>query len=194
MADRGKRARAKRGEGSRLRDEIVKAAMRLCDENGGPSTVSVRGLARAVGATPPALYLHFKDKGEILAAAAERRFQDLERELDRLVAGGDDALETLASVAASYVRFGIRHRELYRILTEHAAAGSAARPPGLDHLASALRGCVETGALDGDSRQLAALLWAALHGLVLATGRLPDLSGDAAERFLDLQIEGLLSI
>jgi AcrR family transcriptional regulator len=191
MPVKSKRSRARRGEGARLREEIVEAAAHLANENGSPSAVSIRGLAGAVGVTPPALYLHFKDKDEILLAAAHRHFEALEHELGALLDSGSDELEVLAAASRAYVRFGAKHRGLYDLL---ARAGAGSHPPGFDHLVSAVRRCVDAGALEGDPEEIAALLWSALHGLVLTKGRLSTLDDDALERFLDVQIEGLLSV
>ena len=61
-----RRTRARRGEGERLREEILDAAERLLIETGNRDAVSIRAVAEAVGVTPPSIYLHFADKTELL--------------------------------------------------------------------------------------------------------------------------------
>jgi AcrR family transcriptional regulator len=50
-----RRHRARRGEGDRLREEILAAAERLLLETGDESAVSIRAVADAVGVTPPSI-------------------------------------------------------------------------------------------------------------------------------------------
>ena len=66
-----RRARARRGEGPRLREEILAAATRLLAETGDEEAVSIRAVAEAVGVTPPSIYLHFADKTELIFAVCE---------------------------------------------------------------------------------------------------------------------------
>jgi AcrR family transcriptional regulator len=65
MADTGarvqRRRRARRGEGEKLREEILEAAERLLLQTGSEEMVQVRAVAEAVGVTPPSIYLHFAD-------------------------------------------------------------------------------------------------------------------------------------
>ena len=60
------RTRAKRGEGDKLRTEILAAAERLLIETGSKDAVSVRAIADACDCTPPAIYLHFRRQGRAL--------------------------------------------------------------------------------------------------------------------------------
>ena len=55
------RARNRRGEGARLRDDIVAAAVALLDETGDQAAVSLRAVARRVGIAAPSIYRHFAD-------------------------------------------------------------------------------------------------------------------------------------
>jgi AcrR family transcriptional regulator len=74
-----RRTRARRGEGERLRGQILEAAERLLVEAGDEQAVTIRDVAEAVGVTPPSVYLHFADKDELLFAISERNFAELDR-------------------------------------------------------------------------------------------------------------------
>ncbi|MCW2899567.1 MAG: transcriptional regulator, TetR family, partial [Streptosporangiaceae bacterium] len=52
-------------------DEILDAALNLVDE-GGPTAVSVRGIATRVGVAPNAVYTYFADKAAVVKALVER--------------------------------------------------------------------------------------------------------------------------
>src|SRR5258707_15426215 len=58
------------------RDSIVNGAIALADAE-GLDAVTIRRLAQDHKVTPMALYLHFKDKGELLDGFAERLFADV---------------------------------------------------------------------------------------------------------------------
>jgi AcrR family transcriptional regulator len=61
-----RRPRLPRGEGRRLRGEIMAAAERLLIDTGSQEAVSIRAVADAVGVTPPSIYRHFADKSELI--------------------------------------------------------------------------------------------------------------------------------
>ena len=52
-------------------DEILDAALALLDQ-GGPTAVSVRGIAARVGVAPNAVYTYFPDKAAVVKALVER--------------------------------------------------------------------------------------------------------------------------
>lgn len=54
------------GEGQQLRQEILDAAARLLRAASSPEEITLRGIAREVGITAPAVYGHFKDKAELM--------------------------------------------------------------------------------------------------------------------------------
>src|SRR5919202_380443 len=116
MTPATRRARARRGEGELLRNDILAAAERLLIQTGDDDAVSIRAIADAAGVTPPSIYLHFSDKNELLAAVCEARFRDFDQYLQDATAGIDDPVEALGARGRAYVRFGLEHPEHYRIL------------------------------------------------------------------------------
>ena len=69
-----RRHRARRGQGEALRGEILAAARELLAETGNQEAVSVRAVAERVGITTPSIYLHFKDKDDLLDAVCAEVF------------------------------------------------------------------------------------------------------------------------
>ena len=73
------------------RDAVVDAALALGDAEGIDS-ITIRGLAQKLSVTPMALYWHFADKEAVLAATADRLWDEALGELDALPpANGRDA-------------------------------------------------------------------------------------------------------
>ena len=50
------RRRNRRGEGDRLRDEIITAASQIIGETGDDSALTLRGVARRLGIAAPSIY------------------------------------------------------------------------------------------------------------------------------------------
>lgn len=168
-----RRRRARRGEGERLREQIIEAVERLLIETGDEAAVTIRAVADAVGVTPPSVYLHFADKDEMLFAVCERNFAELDRLTQEAAAGSTDPLESLALRGRAYVRFGVEHPEQYRILF----MGKPSRTPedfdlerlgdaaAFGHLLEHVTTCVQSGLIQGDPLQVSLVLWAGVHGL-----------------------------
>ena len=111
-----RRSRARRGEGDLLRDEILAATERLLFDAGDPEAVSIRAVARAVGVTPPAIYLHFADKTELIHQVCENHWDRLNADLRAAVGDVDDVMVWLETVGRAYIDWGLTHPEAYRIL------------------------------------------------------------------------------
>src|SRR2546421_757226 len=110
-----RRARAPRGSGDRLRDEILEAATDLLLETGHANAVSIRSVAERVGVTPPSIYLHFADKDALLDAVCARYFEKLDEEMQRVAADQASTIDVLRAQGLAYVRFALKNPELYRI-------------------------------------------------------------------------------
>src|ERR1700752_240116 len=88
------RMQNRRGEGPRLRAEIIDAAARLLVEK-GPEAVSLRAIARRAGITAPAIYAHFDGLDEVLEAIVANNFQMLADYLRGAVEGHTDPVARL---------------------------------------------------------------------------------------------------
>jgi AcrR family transcriptional regulator len=180
MATQGiARTRNRRGEGDRLRDEIVAAAVELLDETGDQGAITLRSVARRVGIAAPSIYRHFPDQPAIMLAVVRQALAELETELRAaLTAVGDDPRQRLQALCDTYLTFAERHPERYRTMfgglwkptlgessvTEADLASLGDATLGL--LAEALQACVAAGyATSTDPRADAVALWLGMHGL-----------------------------
>src|SRR5437016_8326321 len=116
MSSPAARIRYRRGEGARLREDILEAASRLFFEQGGAEGMTIRAVAAAAGVSPPAVYLHFADKDELIFAVCQGLFARLDEALESAAAGIDDPLEAVKARGRAYVRFGLEHPDHYRVL------------------------------------------------------------------------------
>jgi AcrR family transcriptional regulator len=198
------RHRARRGEGDKLRREILGVAEKLLVETGDESNVSIRSIADAVGCTPPAIYLHWSDKDELFHEVCSGRFKEFDDWIEEAGAQSDDPLESLRLRGKAYVRFGLEHPEVYRLLMLTKAEGNIDEPGHeagracFTHLVEAVDRCVKSGAFtDVDPLVASLALWAGVHGLTSLLITFPDFDWrdvDALIDFtLDVAIEGLLA-
>ena len=200
-----RRARARRGEGSRLREEILAAATRLLVETGDEEAVSIRAVAEAVGVTPPSIYLHFADKTELIFAVCEEQFRQLDAEMAAAAAGAADPLEALRRRGQAYVRFGLRNAEAYRVLfmykdhvPEDFDRETMARSETFNHLVDSVQRCLDAGVFKpGDPLQISIGLWVLVHGitsLLLAAPGFPWPAEPAelVDRLIADHLQGLL--
>ena len=199
----GQRPRARRGEGERLREEILAAAERLLMETDDQEAVSIRAVADAVGVTPPSIYLHFADKQDLIFAVCERHFQRFDRMAEEAAAGAADPLDALRRRGRAYIRFGLENPEHYRILfmTKPARQPAMWTPERManafafwNHVA-AVQACVDAGLIRaGDPLPIALQLWASVHGITALFISNPDFPWPDRERLiedlLDLLVRG----
>ncbi|MFJ8748426.1 TetR/AcrR family transcriptional regulator [Streptomyces sp. NPDC102441] len=173
------RARNRRGEGGRLREDIVTAAMELLDETGDERAITLRSVARRVGIAAPSIYPHFSDQPAIMLAVVRQEFAGLGNSLRAAVAeAGDDPRRRLYAVCHAYLEYARLHPERYRTmfgglwipdlagssLTEQDLATLGAE--SMQILIDALADCARTGSVTStDVSADAVALWVGLHGL-----------------------------
>ena len=203
MTNAADRVRNRRGEGSRLREDILAAASSLLDETGQEQSVTLRAVARRIGIAAPSIYGHFADRETILLAVVQQAFAELTGELTaaRAAAGGDP-VEGLRAVGAAYLDFARRRPQRYRVMfggawdataaVEAASVSQAdAQALGGDALAvlaGVLHACVAAGrSRSTDPYGDSVALWVGLHGLAHQRAVIPNFPwpADTADRIVE---------
>ena len=168
------RRRAPRGQGDRLRGEVLSAAMDLLAETGDEEAVSLRAVAQRVGVSVPSIYLHFADKQALLDAVCEAVFDALYVRMREASEGAPHAFEGLRRQGIAYVNFAVANPEHYRIVLMRKSAGGDPVAAATDmviatgafgHLMASVQECVEAGLFEGEPLELGLRLWAAAHGV-----------------------------
>lgn len=182
------RQRNPRGQGERLRDEIVTAAALLLDETGSSDTVTLRAVARRAGISAPSIYRHFPDAQAILLAIAQEAFERLGQ---RLAEAADeehgDPTARLVRVAHAYLVFAEEHPSRYRVMfgglwTADLTRGDAITQADvtalgqetLGVLTTCLVDCISAGTSSStDPHSDVIALWLGLHGLAHQRAAVP---------------------
>ncbi len=170
-----RRARARRGDGDKLRQEILTAAGNMLALTSDESAVSIRALADAVGVTPPSIYLHFADKDELLIEVCELNFDHVSRAVEEAAAEASNPVDAIKLACVAYARFGLEHPEVYRILfmrkastpeREQIEMGQLLNSSGYGWLLRSVHECMDAGLMRRTDPMLAVLgIWSLVHGI-----------------------------
>ena len=170
--DQARRQRNPRGQGERLREDIIEAASHLLEDPGGPP-LSLRAVARQAGVAATSVYLHFDDVESLVRAVASRRFTDLIRAQDAASTDLADPCERLRAACLMYCEFGVAHPGHYQVtFTNPLPVGEDVpwdQMPGQaawQHFVEGVAPCLGLPADDPESMRTALLLWQQLHGTV----------------------------
>jgi AcrR family transcriptional regulator len=193
-----RRTRARRGEGDKLREEILEATERLIIREGSTDKVSIRDIAEEVGCTPPSIYLHFEDRDALIFAVCERIFQALEAVSREASEGVTDPVEAVRSCGRAYVRFGLDHPEQYRIMFMSRTQDSMTplllerlkQASGFGLVVERAQRCVDAGMFPAeDAFFLACGLWSSVHGITSLLIAKPWFPWPDVERLVDHVID-----
>ncbi len=198
-----KRPRNPRGEGDRLREEIVEASASLIAENGA-ETLSLRAIARKAGITAPAIYRHFADLAEVREAVTASTFDKLAEYLRRSGEAPTEPASRLRALCRAYVEFGRQHPQQYAILFSRTLGISAEPDKTVENmrgqeafaiLADAIRACADEGASEStDPAEDAIAIWVALHGYVGLQTAVPDFPWPPTDALLDVMVDRLARV
>lgn len=159
-----------------LRKNILDASMKLFVEEGFEK-VSIRRIAEIIEYSPTTIYLHFKDKDEILFHLCEIGFQKL-TEYNQNLQDFRNPLVRLHKMGENYLRFGLAHPEYYDLMFIQPAPMAALEAMGctdewhsgdkaLDHLKLVISECMEAGLICKGNVDVASMaIWSTVHGLV----------------------------
>jgi len=172
------RERNRRGEGLRLRQDIVQAAANILNAGGSAASVSLRDIARQVGISAPSIYTHFPDRDSIVLAVVQDTFVELKDRLEtQMNRPGLEAVARLRAVCVAYLDFALEWPQRYQILfggvwnlAEAQKSSSVGAVVVGDEvfalMVEAIAQCVVAGQSSStDPAADASALWVALHGL-----------------------------
>jgi AcrR family transcriptional regulator len=159
------RRRNARGEGSRLREDIVQAAIALIDGSPRATPLTLRGVARETGVSAPSIYAHFTDLAALEEAVLAESFRELEASVRSAIEGAADPALALHAAGLAYVRFGWEHPDRYRRM--FSASGYAPDAVSVfDVVERMITASVAAGqSTSDDPHGDAFLLWVGMHGM-----------------------------
>jgi AcrR family transcriptional regulator len=180
----GRHSRNPRGEGTRLRQEILDAASEILETTGSREGITLRAIARAVGIAAPSIYAHFPDREAILDQLCADGFAELRRTLEAAMVPFRDPVERLVAGCQAYLLYSAEYPRRYRALFQHPERGTRQRPidpaslaqgaATLNVLVEGIADCARAGrSASQDHFADAVAVWVALHGLATLLAEMP---------------------
>jgi AcrR family transcriptional regulator len=192
--EKAPRARNARGEGQRLRDEIIAAAIKVLSAIGAEDPFSLRAVAKEAEIAPPSVYIHFADRNVLLLAVLEKLFREqvaIRAAAEDVAAGGGGGpWERLLARSIAAVELGLKHPGHYKVLFEGRVVLRLNDPRIADFGRPLLVRSIELirdikpirakARVSQDPQRLALLLWSGLHGVISLRINKPTLDWPSA--------------
>jgi len=161
------RVRAAKGHGGLLRNQLLDIADQLL-EDGGADALTVRAVATRAGVSPPAVYLHFASKRELVHAACLRVWSSLFIELEAVSRDVADPVTALHETCVAYIAFGLRHPSQYRLVMagEATEASRQNEDACFRYFRDKVAACLDAGVPVESRTETARVLCAGVHGAV----------------------------
>ena len=195
------RARNRRGEGTRLRSELIEAARQLLMTAERESDVSIRAVTRAAGAAPQSFYLQFANLDELLREVYKLEFGLQYEVLTAAIDSAADPVAALRVACRAYYGYAQQHPGRYRAMTglrdrAHDTRDPATFPgmPSFDLTVRAVEAALAAvGRRDADPRTATASLWAWVHGVIVLRADRPAFPWPPADDMLDTIVAQFLA-
>ena len=97
------------------KQKLMEATRHMIDTDGLDS-VSMRDLGKEVNLSRSAVYRHFKNKDDLLAAIAAQDFEMIKNHIFKLIEKIDDPKKLIYEIFYSFYNFGIRNQEQYQLM------------------------------------------------------------------------------
>lgn len=110
------RQRYARGEGAKLRIDLLNAAAELMATHESIEAISLRAVARRAGVSPTAVYRHFDDHLDLLAQAVDYCWTNFRDAMQQGRDSSPDPFVALHNTGLNYIKFAMRHHGQYRVI------------------------------------------------------------------------------
>lgn len=167
------RHRNPRGQGDRLRADLIEATIELMARTGDPDEITLRAVARQAGVAPNSIYRHFEDRDALVQAACEELFAEFQQSLDDAAEGATDCFDELRRRGGGYAEYAMAEHGHYRVLfssktpTAITDFGDSAGAQSFFRIIELIQRCIDAGAQPGaDATAVAFDLFSSLHGIV----------------------------
>lgn len=182
------RERNPRGQGERLRIDLIDAAVDLIAETGSVDGVSLRAAAKRAGVSPMAVYNHFTDKEALLVAAVEHCWDEFQAAIAATLHEPEPSAR-LRAAGDAYVRFALEHPGRYAVMFSGTRnLPERAVPIGMsafDTLVAMVADILDAHNDGRDPAFVAVQVHTWIHGMVSLLGCAPDGPWPSTEALLD---------
>ena len=194
--------RKAKGDGHLRRTEILAAAQKIFVECGYEGA-TIRRIADEVGVSSTALYMHFRDKSEILVEICSDTFSHIIASNAGLAARDMDPVARVREMLEAYMQFGLDNPHAYQLVL---GPSTTEIPPDKLSILTELgaknfklfSGAIEqirdAGRLrNNDVDAVAQVLWAGPHGLINLLINHPNFNWTDRDALVKLMLDGLFA-
>jgi AcrR family transcriptional regulator len=188
-----------RGQGERLREEIISAAVRMLDELADDEALSLRAVARTVSIAATSVYLHFPDRDALVLAAMDRCHHELVGAGDAAEAAhSQDPAAQLRARNLAQIGWAEDHPGLYKVLHEskvNRRLGMPFKEVMVERAIATVQRCMDAGIIPADDAAIVAIdLRTAVNGMLSQRINEPDLPWPPAAEQLDRFLTKLVGL
>ncbi|MFZ4605367.1 MAG: TetR/AcrR family transcriptional regulator [Caulobacter sp.] len=193
-------ARKPKGDGHMRRGEILQAAERIFIAEGYQGA-TIRKIADEVGVSSTALYMHFRDKDEILLEICDSAIAVLLKQNSEIAVRPIDAVARVRLMLDAYITFALENPNAYQLVfcghsgvlsDDKQAATEALGDSCYDKFLGAVREIGASGRLrTGTVESAAQAMWAACHGLVALLLTKPTFHWSPTDELRGVLLDGL---
>ncbi len=191
-----RRQRNQRGEGARLKQELVEAAMRILDRQPG-AQLSLRMVAKEAGVAAPSVYRHFPDARAMMTEIVSVCWAQMGDRMAEAATAADDPMVRLTAQLSAYVHYAMERPSRYQLLfalssgVEHDLEGPLR--PAYRLVRDAIEAVGATGRClpSADSASATVLALSMVHGRIAIAHLSPLREGNNAAGVKDFVLETL---
>jgi AcrR family transcriptional regulator len=181
-----------------VRHQILDAAREIFAAE-GVEALTMRRVAERIEYSPTTIYLHFKDKAELVQAICDETFAGLIKRLEELAKKHKNPFDYLDAGLRAYVDFGLKHPSHYWVTfvvgppsVAYEYEGSSGQR-AFEFLRGTVRACIDAGLMRKvDVDATAQMLWMTVHGLVAQLVGNKSFPFVARQKLIDAQMDMLL--
>ncbi len=196
-----KSARKAKGDGHLRRAEILRAAERIFIAEGYEGA-TIRKIADEVGVSSTCLYMHFRDKDQILLEICTVAMEELLAMNSEFAARPVDPVERVRMMLTAYVEFALENPNAYRLIFCASPLATSDQKQRItlelgaqcfERFSGVIREITAQGRLKiGDPRTVHQAMWSACHGLVSLMITKPNVDWAEPKEITRVMIDGLL--
>ncbi len=159
--------------GEEMRQDFLRAARAIIAEEGA-GALSIRGIARRIGYSAPALYEYFDGKEAIARALYVEGFIALRAAMEEIERANPDPAARMAAMGHGYRRFALAHPQEYSLMFGRPIPEFVPSGEELGEISGAAFAPLQRAYADGisfsilrpmDARTAATIAWGMMHGL-----------------------------
>lgn len=150
------------------KQRLIQITRQMIDQH-GVDALSMRELGKEMNMSRSAVYRHFKNKEDLLAAIVVENFLQLKSNISKLVEDNSDPRKLFYVILCTYYDYGMKNKEHYRLMFQKQWDQNLY--PDISNSAFAIFDLVEmrlerAGNTHKSPKQLTAIIFSFIHGLV----------------------------